>query len=858
MDVKIVSVLLVLIAGAMAKPLEHGNKVRMHRFGIRAHFNGMQHRQRGGFMGNQNGGNQQNPGMQHGPGGGFMGNQNGGNQQNPGMQHRPGGGIMGNFNGGNQQKPGPPGDIQLADIEKEPVTYEDMQNLAAWIKATITGLSQLLKDNAQLIAMDADPTDELLANNLGQFVDNVKDLVRTDMVTLREHVMRTMAKQAIYGIMGESPCADETECSEREEELENLIEDAFKENGEAPIGADLMGKRRGGRGDKTDREIVEVLHLLKGGLTYLTGNNNELANAIATGMTCLSGTLDEISSYIDPSNLPQDKIDLIPIMARLVVVVYEVIPQMHEAVEKIELIKTFKEFKHNGLLPSDVIDEVSDKIPKMVSVVNNAEENIAHLLARATLLGYEGHPACNEYFSIETFDQFANCAKEALFELKKKGNEVKEKLKTIINSAKSNNKCQKLESHLASLYDIVEDVKSAKSFDDSDNSKSAEFEALDDIDQMEAANIPELVLSDLECLGDIVDRLVVIIDLDNTDLQELLIESATFLHFLKKTGKKVLMNIEMVVMSAIMSDRIDDIVIGDQKKAKASTRMMTKGIHAALRQLAAIKLPHGGPNPNNNNDQSTGQDSSPNGDQSPGQDSSPSGDQLKELIRKLGMALGHDSSPNGDQSPGQDSSPSEDQRPGQDSSPSGDQSPGQDSSPNGDQSPGQDSSPSGDQMKELIRKLGMALGHDSSPNGDQSPGQDSSPNEDQRPGQDSSPSGDQSPGQDSSPNGDQSPGQDSSPSGDQMKELIRKLGLALGHDSSPNGDQSPGQDSSPNEDQRPGQDSSPSGDQMKELIRKLGLALGHDSSPNGDQSPGQDSSPSGDQMKELLRKLGMA
>lgn len=40
--------------------------------------------------------------------------------------------------------------------------------------------------------------------------------------------------------------------------------------------------------------------------------------------------------------------------------------------------------------------------------------------------------------------------------------------------------------------------------------------ALDDIDQMEAANIPELVLSDLECLGDIVDRLVVIIDLDNT------------------------------------------------------------------------------------------------------------------------------------------------------------------------------------------------------------------------------------------------------------------------------------------------------------------------------------------------------
>jgi len=63
-----------------------------------------------------------------------------------------------------------------------------------------------------------------------------------------------------------------------------------------------MGKRRGGRGDKTDREIVEVLHLLKGGLTYLTGNNNELANAIATGMTCLSGTLDEISSYIDPSN----------------------------------------------------------------------------------------------------------------------------------------------------------------------------------------------------------------------------------------------------------------------------------------------------------------------------------------------------------------------------------------------------------------------------------------------------------------------------------------------------------------------------------------------------------------------------
>jgi len=49
-------------------------------------------------------------------------------------------------------------------------------------------------------------------------------------------------------------------------------------------------------------------------------------------------------------SVPQDKIDLIPIMARLVVVVYEVIPQMHEAVEKIELIKTFKEFKRKSLV----------------------------------------------------------------------------------------------------------------------------------------------------------------------------------------------------------------------------------------------------------------------------------------------------------------------------------------------------------------------------------------------------------------------------------------------------------------------------------------------------------------------------
>ena len=51
-----------------------------------------------------------------------------------------------------------PPTVELLCFLSFPVTYEDMQNLAAWIKATITGLSQLLKDNAQLIAMDADPT----------------------------------------------------------------------------------------------------------------------------------------------------------------------------------------------------------------------------------------------------------------------------------------------------------------------------------------------------------------------------------------------------------------------------------------------------------------------------------------------------------------------------------------------------------------------------------------------------------------------------------------------------------------------------------------------------------------------------
>lgn len=59
------------------------------------------------------------------------------------------------------------------------------------------------------------------------------------------------------------------------------------------------GGRPGGKGEKEQEEVLQKLEL---GLESLKPEDNpSLATAIASGMRCLAGTMEEITSNVDPA-----------------------------------------------------------------------------------------------------------------------------------------------------------------------------------------------------------------------------------------------------------------------------------------------------------------------------------------------------------------------------------------------------------------------------------------------------------------------------------------------------------------------------------------------------------------------------